>query len=260
MTKKQSEIKLIKEGGAILGAILQKLAEMCEPGLSLKELDAKAEKMIKQAGGRPAFKGYTGSSDIPPFPSTICASLNEELVHGVANRDVKLKEGDIFSIDIGMQWPSSKGLFTDTALTIPVGSVPKEVEKLLERTKKSLEIGIEQVRVGNSIADIGKAIENYLKPFNYGIIRALVGHGVGYDVNEPPQIPNYYNSALEKIKIEPGMVLAIEPMVSLGSHEVDVLDDGWTIIMQDKKLCAHSEHTVIATEGDSIVATRRSGE
>jgi len=268
MIKKKEELEAIKNGGAKLGAILSKLEKMVEPGLSVRELDAEAERLIKEVGGEPSFKGYAGRAGDTPFPSVICASINEELVHGVANRDIKLKEGDIFSIDIGMRYPIisnqqsaiNNSFFTDTALTVAVGSVPEEVEQLLERTKKSLEIGIEQVRAGNSIADIGKAIEDYLKPFNYGIIRALVGHGVGYAVNEPPQVPNYYNPALEKIKIKPGMVLALEPMVALGSYEVETLDDGWTIVTRDHSLCAHFEHSVVATEGEPLVVTRRCDE
>ncbi len=174
--------------------------------------------------------------------------------------EIEVEATDILSIDIGMRWPAKDGFFTDTAITIPLGPIKKEVELLLERTQKALEIGMAEVRPGKSVADVGRAIENYLKPFGYGIVRALVGHGVGYKVHEPPQVPNYYQPALEKIKIEPGMVLALEPMVTLGTHEVKTLDDGWTIVPADDSLCAHFEHTVIATEGDPVVVTRRPDE
>lgn len=257
LIKKPDELKLIHEGGEKLGAILAKLAKMAAPGVTLLQLDTEAERLIIESGGVPSFKGYRVRVSDTPFPSTICACVNEELVHAPGNRDRALHAGDILSIDIGMQWPAKDGFFTDTALTIPLGPVKKEVELLLERTQKALEIGIAEVRPGKSVADIGRAIENYLKPFGYGIVRALVGHGVGYKVHEPPQVPNYYQKALENVKIEPGMVLALEPMVTLGTHEVKTLDDGWTIVPADDSLCAHFEHTVIATDGDPMVVTRR---
>ena len=243
-----------------MGVILEKLAKMAAPGVTLAQLDTEAERLIVECGGAPSFKGYKARAGDTPFPSTICACVNEELVHAPGNRDRALHTGDILSIDIGMRWPAKDGFYTDTALTIPLGPIKKEVELLLERTQKVLEIGIAEVRPGKSIADIGRAIENYLKPFGYGIVRALVGHGVGYKVHEPPQVPNYYQKALENVKIEPGMVLALEPMVTLGTHEVKTLDDGWTIVPADDSLCAHFEHTVIATDGDPVVVTRRPEE
>ncbi|MEK7102540.1 MAG: type I methionyl aminopeptidase [Patescibacteria group bacterium] len=255
--KQPEELKLIQEGGEKIGAILAKLAKMAAPGVTLAQLDAEAERLIIESGGVPSFKGYKARAGDTPFPSTICACVNEELVHAPANRDRALLASDILSIDIGMQWPAKDGFFTDTALTIPLGPIKKEVELLLERTQKALEIGIAEVRPGKTIADIGRAIEDYLKPFGYGIVRALVGHGVGYKVHEPPQVPNYYQKALENVKIEPGMVLALEPMVTLGTHEVKTLDDGWTIVPVDNSMCAHFEHTVIATDADPVVVTRR---
>lgn len=260
LIKKPDELKIIREGGEKIGAILEKLAKMAAPGVTLAQLDAEAERLIIEVGGQPSFKEYKSRASDKPFPSTICACVNEELVHAPANRDRALCIGDILSIDIGMVWPAEKGFFTDTALTIPIGPIKKEVALLLERTQKALEIGIAEVRPGKSIADIGRATEAYLKPFGYGIVRALVGHGVGYKVHEPPQVPNYYQKALENIKIEPGMVLALEPMVTLGTHEVKTLDDGWTIVPVDDSLCAHFEHTVIATDGEPMVVTRRPDE
>ncbi len=260
LTKKPDELKLIQEGGQRIGAILEKLAKMAAPGVTLAQLDTEAERLIIEAGGVPSFKGYKARTGDTPFPSTICACVNEELVHAPGNRARALGASDILSIDIGMRWPAENGFFTDTALTVPLGPVKKEVELLLERTQKALEIGMAKVRPGKSVADIGRAIENYLKPFGYGIVRALVGHGVGYKVHEPPQVPNYYQKALENVKIESGMVLALEPMVTLGTHEVKTLDDGWTIVPADDSLCAHFEHTVIATDGDPMVVTRRPDE
>lgn len=265
--KKQEDIALITEGGKKMGEILDALTKLVEPGVSAWEIDQEAERLILEAGGRPAFKGYTGGKGNPPFPSTICACVNEENVHGIATKKKVLKDGDIFSIDIGMQWPvgcgkgkKGNGFFTDTALTLPVGTVPAKTMRLLEVTRKALEIGIEQARPGNTIRDIGKAIQAYIDPLGYGIIRDLVGHGVGHDVHEPPNVPNYDNPHLDEWKIEPGVVIAIEPMITLGSPEVDVADDGWSVITKDKSLNAHFEHTVVVTEEGPRVVTRRPSE
>lgn len=257
MIKTPEEQKIIAEGGNILGGILLKISKMAAPGVTLKEIDTEAERLIVEAGGRPAFKGYKSRPTDSPFPSTICASVNEELVHGIADRDKTLRSGDIFSIDIGMEYPAKDGFYTDTALTVAVGPIDKETQLLLERTDEALKRGIAAAVPGNSIADIGKAVEEYIKPFGYGIVRGMVGHGVGYAVHEPPQVPNYYNAALEEIKIEPGMVLALEPMITLGTHEIETAEDGWTVVPTDRSLCAHFEHTIIVTEDKPIVATQR---
>jgi methionyl aminopeptidase len=243
---------------------LQKLSKMCAPGVSAWDIDQKAEKLILSAGGVPAFKGYRGSQEDRPFPSTICASVNEELVHGVATKDKILREGDIFSIDIGMRWPvksGQKGYFTDTALTVAIGKIPQKTKKLMAVTQEALEVGIRACRIGGTIADIGRAIENYVRSQGkYGIVEDLVGHGVGHAVHEEPRVPNYYDKYLEKWKIEPGVVIAIEPMITLGSHKVTVADDDWTILTSDQSLCAHYEHTIVVTESGPVVATRRPEE
>ena len=265
--KKQEELDYIQEGGVILGQILETLGNMVKPGISAWEIDQEAERLIIEAGGRPAFKGYRGGGRGPKFPSTICASLNEENVHGIATKEKVLKEGDIFSIDIGMQWPlncgkgkKGNGFFTDTAITVAVGKIDPKTQQLMEVTRKSLQIGIEQVQVGNSIRDIGRAIEEYIKPFGYGIIRDLVGHGVGHDVHEEPRVPNYDDPELENWIIEPGVVIAIEPMITLGSHEIETGEDGWSIMTKDRSLNSHSEHTIIATNEGPLVVTRRNNE
>lgn len=260
-----------------MGEILAELAAMCRPGVSSWEIDRVAEAMIIKAGGRPAFKGYQTTGAEYPFPSTICASFNEELVHGIPRHDRVLKDGDIFSIDVGMEWPAfastrvgatagkarslKHGVITDTAITVAVGSIPDDVQKLLAVTKQALEEGIKVAQPGNSVAAIGKAIESYVKSQGkYGIVRDLVGHGVGHNVHEEPYIPNYYDKALESVKLQPGMVIAIEPMISLGGWKVAAMSDGWTIKTADNSPCAHFEHTVIITEKGSIVATRRPDE
>ncbi|MFA6424214.1 MAG: type I methionyl aminopeptidase [Candidatus Magasanikbacteria bacterium] len=264
LIKTQHEIEKIIIGCKLTGEILEKLYKMVKPGMSTWEVDQMAERLIEEAGGRPAFKGFKGHKDDIPFPSTICACVNEELVHGIAKKNCILKDGDIFTIDIGMEWPFKKGergYFTDTAYTVAVGKISKETEKLLRVTQESLEAGIKAAIPGNSVADIGRAVENYVKSQGkYGIIRDLVGHGVGHAVHEDPRIPNYYDPKLEKIKIKPGMVLAIEPMVSMGDWRVDNSPDNWTIIMADSSMCAHFEHTVVITKTGNIVATRRPGE
>lgn len=258
--KKPEEIKLIKEGGKIMGQILDTLTEMVRPGVSAWEIDVRAEELILKSGGLPAFKGYRPRPSDIPFPSTICASLNTELVHGIATKEKILKDGDIFSIDIGMRYPGARGYFTDTALTLPVGKVPKTTLQLLEVTKKALEVGIEQCVPGNTVAQIGKAIQAYIKPYGYGVVRDLVGHGVGHAVHEEPRVPNYYDKDMEMWELRPGAVIAIEPMIAEGDFQVFTHDDGWTISTLDKSLNAHFEHTIIITETGAEVATRRPSE
>lgn len=273
LIKTAEDIEQLKKGGKILGEILEKLALSCKSGVKISDLDIKAEEMILSAGGRPAFKNYTSHRDGCPFPSTICASLNEELVHGSGKRAIVLREGDILGIDIGMEWPclasgavqgksiKKRGLYTDTAMTVIIGKPKKGVQELLDVTKEALEKGIEAVKPGNSVADIGRAIEDYVKSQGkYGIVRDLVGHGVGHAVHEEPHIPNYYDPSLKNFILRPGMVLALEPMISMGGHRVRTADDGWTIEMADKSLCAHFEHTVVVTEKGCEVATRRPSE
>lgn len=286
LIKTPQDINNIIENGKRLGDVLDRLEDMCKPGVTAWEIDATAEKMIIAAGGRPAFKGYKTHVADRPFPATICASFNSEVVHGIPRKNAVLKEGDIFSIDIGMDWPAFakakagdahpnaykaktgkanknkiRGVYTDTAFTVAIGSIPPKTQKLLEVTRESMERGIAAALPGNSIADIGKAVENYVRSQGkYGIVRDLVGHGVGHAVHEEPFIPNYYDPSLESIKLRPGMVIAIEPMIALGSWEVVTLNDGWTIAMADNSLSAHFEHTVIITEEGNIVATRRPSE
>ncbi len=262
--KDQEAITQIKKGGIILGSILKQLADMSKPGVSLFAIDKMAEKLILKAGGRPAFKGYRSGPSDSPFPSTICASINQELVHASGKRKLKLKDGDIFSIDIGMEYPYKKnyrGYYTDTAITVAVGDIPEEVKELMRVTYGALRAGIKSAKPGNSVADIGKAIENYTKEQGkYGIIRDLVGHGVGYEVHEEPRIPNYYDKSLNNWILKPGMVIAIEPMVSLGTYKIKTGDDGWAIETNDGSLCAHFEHTIIITKDNPIITTKRSDE
>jgi methionyl aminopeptidase len=258
--KKPAELKTIRAGGKLMGEILEKLAGFVKPGVSAWELDQEAERMILDAGGAPAFKGYRGRPNDPPFPSTICVSVNEEVVHGMATKDKIIRSGDVFSIDIGMQWPASKGYFVDTAITMAVGKVSKATQQLIDVTQEALKVGIEAIRNGKTIADIGRAVQQYIQPYGYGIVRDLVGHGVGHAVHEEPRVPNYYDKELEQWSLQPGVVIAIEPMITLGDYHVKTADDGWTIVTTDGSLSAHFEHTVIITKDGPEVVTRRPSE
>lgn len=265
--KTKEEIQLILEGGKILGEVLEKISKMVKPGVSTWDIDLEAEKLIKEAGGRPSFKNYKTSRQDPPFPGTICASINEEIVHGIPKKDKILKKGDIFTIDIGMQYPVDSGLgkggngfFTDTALTLAVGQVSADIKKLLDASKKSLEKVIENIQSGDKISDIGKIVENYVRPLGYDIVRDLGGHGVGHGVHEEPFIPNYYNKNFDSWILEVGSVLAVEPMITMGDYNIEIAEDGWSISTVDKSLSAHFEHTLVVTEDGVKVATRRPDE
>ncbi len=258
--KKPQEIERIREGGILMGEILEKLIPLVKPGVSGLEIDLEAERLILAAGGRPAFKGYRSRKSDPPFPATICFSLNEEVVHGIPTKNKIIKDGDLVSLDIGMEFPIP-GFFTDTALTIAVGKVSEKAKKLLEVTQKSLEVGIAAAQPGKSVADIGRAIEDYVRAQGkYGIVEDLVGHGVGHAVHEEPRVPNYYDKDLRDWILQPGVVIAIEPMITLGNHKVDIARDGWTIFTADKSLSAHFEHTIVITETGPEVVTRRPQE
>ena len=259
--KTAAETKLILEGGKRMGEILDTVAGMIKPGVSAFEIDTAAERLIIATGGEPAFKGYKARRGDTPFPSTICFSRNEELVHGIATKEKIIQTGDIISIDIGMRYPKGRGYFTDTALTVPVGPVDKKIQKLLRVTRLALEAGMAAAESGNTVADIGRAVEDYVKKQGpYGIVRDLVGHGVGHAVHEEPRVPNYYDKSLTSWVLQPGVVIAIEPMITLGTHEVDTADDGWTIVPTDRSWNAHFEHTIIVTKDGPVVATRRPSE
>ncbi len=251
--KSQQDISSLKEGGKIIGRILNAAIAMAKPGVTTKQIDEFVEAEITKAGGRPSFKNYKPSPSEEPFASSICASVNDEVVHTPASEYV-LKEGDILTVDVGMEY---KGMYTDTAKTTGVGVISQEDQALLDVTQKSLEAGIKAVKAGAAVADISKAVENYVNSQGkYGVIRSLVGHGVGYDVHEPPHIPNYYSPSHKHVELKAGMVIAIEPMITRGSHEIETLDDGWTIVTSDGSNAAHFEHTVVVTEAGVEIITQ----
>lgn len=271
--KKPQELALIREGGLLMGEILEKLIPMVKAGVSGLEIDTEAERLIREVGGIPAFKGYRSRRSDPPFPATICFSRNEEVVHGIPTKTNIIQDGDIVTLDIGMQYPMSgpqflgskkgikTGYFTDTAVTVAVGKIPEKTQTLMDVTRQAMEVGIAAAQPGKTVASIGRAIEDYVRAQGkYGIVEDLTGHGVGHAVHEDPPVPNYYEKNLEDWILQPGVVIAIEPMITLGTHRVDIARDGWTISTADKSLSAHFEHTLIITESGPEVVTRRPHE
>lgn len=246
-------MEMIKQGGMILAQVLATVAKKVTPGAHTKELDQLAEKLIREAGGEPAFKGYVGP--VSPYAHTLCTSVNEAVVHEPPEPGHTLREGDIVGLDIGMRYPAKNGFYTDTALTVPVGKIPTKTAKLLADTKEALMIGVQAVKIGGDIKDIGRAIEKFLKPKKYGIVKDLVGHGVGYGVHEDPQIPNYDDPETKSLIIKPGLVIAIEPMINLGKSNVVFERNGWTVTTKDKSLSAHFEVTVMVTEKGAEIVT-----
>jgi methionyl aminopeptidase len=255
--KNENEIELLRQGGKILGQVMKKLLKEIKPGATTGHLEEMACFLIERAAGRPSFKGYRADNKDKPFPTALCACINDEVVHAPALPSRELKTGDIITIDAGMRYPSGgKGFYTDMAVSVAVGKVGRQAQKLIRVTKQALAIGLEQVRPGNSLNNIGKAIEQYVKKASdFSVVRDLVGHGVGYDLHEEPQIPNYELSDNEKIILKPGMVLAIEPMVNAGDWRVKTGADGLTILTADSSLSAQFEHTVLVTERGHEVLT-----
>lgn len=236
--KSQNEIDRIRKASQIVARTLKFLESHVQPGITTRELDQLAESEIRKAGAIPAFKGYRG------FPATLCVSINEEVVHGIPSSDRKLKEGDIVGLDLGCIWD---GFYGDAAKTFPVGEVSEEAKRLLETTENSLMIGIDQARVGNRIGDIGYAVQTLAESKGYSVVRDFVGHGIGRNLHEDPQVPNYGNRG-QGPRIKAGMVLAIEPMVCQGRADVEVLADNWTAVTRDGSLAAHFEHSIAITD------------
>ena len=241
--KSASELEIMEEANQIVAQTLCMLQRHIIPGVTTLQLDQLAEKYARKKKSIPAFKGYRG------FPGSLCVSLNEQVVHGIPSRKVVLKDGDIISIDFGVKY---KGYYGDAAITVPVGSVDKEAENLLKITRESLYKAIEQVKVGNRIFDISQAVQDYVEERGYSVVRQFVGHGIGQHLHEPPEIPNYKRTGRSP-KLLAGMVLAIEPMVNAGTHEVKILGDGWTVVTIDKSLSAHFEHSIAVTENGPLI-------
>ncbi len=236
--KSPEEIDKIRKASKIVGEILQELQPLVVPGVTTKDLDRKAEELMKKKGAKPAFKGYRD------YPAVLCTSVNEEVVHGIPSARKVLKEGDIIGIDCGVV---IEGFFGDSAKTFSVGKLDEVSQKLLQVTEESLYLGIQQMVVGNRMNDIGWAVQSHAEQAGFSVVRDFVGHGVGRDLHEDPQVPNF-GTPHTGIRLTAGMVLAIEPMVNLGVKEVKILEDGWTAVTVDGKRSAHFEHTIALTE------------
>lgn len=250
--KTEKEIQAMRECGKRHAEILHKVAALVRPGISTMELDAAAEQMIKDYGDIPAFKGYKPDGADRPYPATLITSVNEEVVHGIPSKKRILQEGDIIALDLGIY---HDGVFTDSAITVPVGAISKECNELLLDTEQALYVGIEQVKPGNTTGDIGYAIQSFINK-KYGIVEGFAGHGVGRHIHEDPYIPNYGKPG-EGTKLVPGMTIAIEPMMNLGTKYVKILSDGYTVVTKDKKPSAHFEHTVLVTETGYEILTQK---
>jgi methionyl aminopeptidase len=245
--KSASEIERMRAANALVADVLAELATLVQPGVTTEELDVAAEKLVRDAGAEPAFKGYRG------YPSTLCASVNEQVVHGIPSSR-RLADGDIISLDMGVKL---NGFFGDTAVTVPVGRVGDDVLRLLRVTQEALARGIGQVRLGGRVSDIGHAIQTHVEANGFSVVREFVGHGIGASLHEEPQIANYGEPGRGP-RLAEGMVMAIEPMVNMGRPAVKVLADGWTAVTKDGSLSAHFEHTVAVTKDGPLVLTARS--
>jgi methionyl aminopeptidase len=248
--KSKSEIELMKKAGELVAIVLERLKEAVKPGVTTLELDRIAEEIIRKHNAIPSFKGFKGFPGAIDFPASICASVNDEVVHGIPGLRV-LKDGDIISIDIGA---CLNGYHGDAARTYPVGNVSPKAQKLIEVTRQSFYKGIEHAVKGNRIADISEAIQEHVEKNDFSVIREYVGHGIGKKMHEPPQIPNY-RTRERGPRLEPGMALAIEPMVNEGHFYVKLLENKWTVVTEDGSLSAHYENTIAITEDEPIIMT-----
>jgi methionyl aminopeptidase len=247
--KSPREIGLMRAGGHILADVVDRLREMVKPGLSTLEIDEDVEAFIRSRGAVPAFKGYRG------FPATVCISINDEVVHGIPSAHRRIKEGDIVGLDLGC---IVEGYYADCAFTLAIGDVPPKVQQLLDVTRESLDVAIAECRAGRRLSDVSHAVQAHVERHGFSVVRAFVGHGIGRALHEDPQIPNFGDPGRGP-QLRPGMVLAIEPMVTMGSWEVKVLDDGWTAVTRDGSLAAHFEHTIAVTDEGPEVLTSRTG-
>lgn len=242
--KSKEEIELLRKSNQIVVHILKALRKIIKPGITTLELDSYAEDQIRKKGAIPAFKGYRG------FPASLCVSVNEQLVHGIPDSR-RLKEGDVVSLDLGVV---RSGFYGDAAITIPVGKISQEAAKLLDVTQNALYKGIEQAKAGGRLHDISHAIQSWVEGNGFSVVRDFVGHGIGRNLHEEPQIPNF-GLPNRGIQLKAGMVLALEPMVNVGTWRVKVEPDGWTVVTMDGSLCAHFEHTIAITEDGPDILT-----
>jgi methionyl aminopeptidase len=246
--KTAEEIAIMYQANQIVSGVLAMLKREIIPGISTFALDKLAEDYCRDHGAVPAFKGYRG------FPASLCASINEEVVHGIPSKKRILREGDIVSLDFGTFY---KGFYGDSAITVGVGDIPSEISQLLKVTKMALQKGIEQVQIGNRISDISRAVQNYTEQHGFSVVRQFVGHGIGTSLHEAPEVPNYVQRQASPRLLE-GMVIAIEPMVNMGTAKVKILKDQWTVITADRKPSAHFEHSVAVSVDGPVILSERS--
>jgi methionyl aminopeptidase len=250
--KRPEEVARMRHAGAILADVLRVLAAELRPGVTTGELDAIAERMIRDAGATPSFLGYGGSRNTIPFPGSICVSINDEVVHGIPSGKRRIAKGDLVALDVGC---ICQGWHADTARTFAVGPVPERLARLVDATRRGMEAGIAAAVPGNRLGDIGAAVQAVADEHGYGLVRHLVGHGIGTAMHEDPQVPNY-GRAGTGMRIEAGMCFAIEPMFNLGGDDVALLDDGWTVVTADGSISAHFEDTIAVTASGPEVLTR----
>lgn len=243
--KSEREIELMRESCRLLAIVHKELEEAVRPGMSTMDIDVMGDTLIRKLGGIPNFKNYNG------YPASICVSVNDEVVHGIPNKSRILQEGDIVSLDAGLIY---KGYHSDAARTHAVGQISPEARKLIDVTRESFFAGAKMARAGNHLFDISNAIAAYVEPYGYGIVRDLVGHGIGTSLHEDPQIPNF-SQRRKGLKLQAGMTLAIEPMINMGRADVEWLDDDWTVVSEDGSWSAHYENTVLITEGEPEILT-----
>ena len=251
--KTKKEIEAMRVSGRMLVEVLQEIKKAAKSGVTLRELDTIAKEAIYKRGAGSSIREYKGNGTLPPFPAYLCASVNDEIVHAPATRDIELKDGDIIGLDIGLVY---KGWHADMAETIPIGAVSNNVKRLLEVTKESMYKGIEAALVGNTLNDVSMAVYDHVEANNFGTVTSFSGHGIGREIHEEPTVPNYPTKKAEEIVLKEGMVIAIEPMVTEGDPGLEISDDGWTAKTQDGGLSAHFERTVAITEdGPKILTT-----
>jgi methionyl aminopeptidase len=244
--KSSRELNLMRDANKIVAETHEYLKEFIKPGISTQEIDKKGDEFIRQHGAEPSFKGYRG------YPASVCVSINDEVVHGIPSKDRILKEGDIVSLDIGTFY---KGFNGDAARTFPVGKVSKEAQKLIDVTRVSLEKGINKALYKSHLSDISNAVQSYVEKNNFSVVREYVGHGIGRNMHEPPQIPNFGPPGHGPI-LKEGMTLAIEPMVNVGNYKVKTLDDNWTVVTKDGSLSAHFENTIAITKNGPEILSK----
>ncbi len=254
--KTWAELEKMRRSGLLVWQILKQLESMIEPGVTTMDLEVAAEEMIRDAGARPAFKGYFVPAVGRRYPFVLCTSVNEEIVHGMPSSKRVLKEGDVVSIDTGVEL---EGYYGDSAITVPVGRVAPETERLLRVTRQALELAIEKVRQGNRLLEISSTVERHVTAAGFSVVREYVGHGIGTQLHEEPQVPNYVDRKSENPRLREGMVLAIEPMVAAGKAEVRLREDHWTAVTGDGSYAAHFEHCVAVTANGPWVLTRPEG-